>query len=89
MCDAESSQGWEGLLIFPRRDLKDEWVWTTKGIRAEFQRPAVRGQDLWEGEGPKGGCMMRKTVRSPLENSASGGRLGLDPKNDEKGLWRF
>lgn len=38
MCDAESSQGWEGLLIFPRRDLKDEWVWTTKGDQNESSR---------------------------------------------------
>ena len=46
---------------------------------------AVRGAGLVGREGPKGGCMMRKRVRSQLENSASGGRLGLDPKNDRKG----
>ena len=47
--------------------------------------PAVGGAGLVGREGPKGGCVTRKRVRSQLENSASGGRLGLDPKSDRKG----
>ena len=56
-----------------------------RGIRVPGEGSAAGEAGLVGREGLKGGCLMRKRVRSQLENSAGGGRLGLDPKRDREG----
>lgn len=80
MCDAESSQGWEGLLILPRRDLKDERVRTTKGHqnKSSSGRPcrgrpcSGRGRTCGKGRAKRWVCDKKEGEKSAGEFSKRG-----------------
>lgn len=75
MCDAESSQGWEGLLILPRRDLKDERVRTTKGHQNKSSRGrpcSGRGRTCGKGRAERWVCDKKEGEKSAGEFSKRG-----------------